>query len=53
MQCIFFQLSYVAFLVLSSYFVLVELKPESSTPVEYLVWFWVSSMILQEGREVS
>ena len=51
-----FQLSYVILLAIYSYFVLTSLRPLSvhGTPptVEYVLWMWVGSMIIEEIRQV-
>ena len=52
-----FQLFFVLFLALYSYFVLTSLRPLSqpNTPpvVEIILWVWVLSMIFEEMRQVT
>ena len=51
-----FQLSYMVFTGLFSYFVLVQLAPtdekDSPSLEEYLTWVWCGTMMLEEIRQV-
>ena len=51
-----FQISYVILLAVYSCFVLTSLRPlsvpETPPTIEYILWVWVASMIIEELRQV-
>lgn len=44
--------SYLVFLALFTYFVLTNLYPDSVSVVEYIVWGWTITMLMEEFRQV-
>ncbi|XP_060552910.1 transient receptor potential cation channel subfamily M member 2-like isoform X4 [Ruditapes philippinarum] len=45
-------ISYLVFLALFTYFVLTNLYPDQGSMVEYVVWGWTITMLLEEIRQV-
>ena len=48
-----FQIAYLVFLGLFSYFLLTNFYPEVPSAFEYVVWGWTITMFIEEMRQVN